>query len=210
MISTKVVIKNDFTNLLENLQIYVNKRLLDRSKNLSKQVKTEIKSMIYKSFGLHKKTGALKESVQEIPAEQKENSFIFGVTIGDENTPHLKTHVGKKGSFQFIVPKKSKFLTIPIKGGPAYKARSKDKTVAELGGRNAFCIVKNKETGKLYLIFRKDKEAKPVFALVKNVKVPRRVFPEEIKARILPKLQQTVVDTWEYYINRYLQGKEIR
>jgi len=210
MISTKVIVKNDFTNLIKDLQFYVNRKLFSKAQDLSRQTKTEVRNMIYKTSGLNRKTGALKNSIQEVPMKQKGNSFIAGITIGDENTPHLKTHVGKKGSFQFIVPKKSKFLTIPIKGGPAYKARSKDKTVAELGGRNAFCIVKNKETGKLYLIFRKDKEAKPVFALVKNVKVPRRVFPKEIKARILPKLQQTVVDTWEYYINRYLQGKEIR
>jgi hypothetical protein len=85
--------------------------------------------------------------------------------------------------------------------------------VAELGGRDAFSMVKNKQTGKLYLIFRKDKgnpHAKAVFTLVKSVKVPRRIFPEEIKARVLPKLQQIVVDTWEYYINRYFQGKELR
>jgi hypothetical protein len=46
--------------------------------------------------------------------------------------------------------------------------------------------------------------------LKKSVTIPRRIFPEEIKAKVLPKLQQTVIDTWKYYINRYLQGKEIR
>lgn len=213
MISAKVIIKNDFTNLVKDLQFYVNRKLFNKAQDLSRQTKNEVKSMIYKTSGLDRKTGALKNSVQEVPMKQKGNSFIAGVTIGDENTPHLKTHVGKRGTSKHIVHKNSKFLTIPIKGGPAYRARNKDKTVAELGGISNFtCITVH---GNKFMILRKNRSnrgEKPTFVylLKKSINVPRRIFPEEIKAKVLPKLQQTVIDTWKYYINRYLQGKEIR
>lgn len=201
---------------VDDLEFYMRRKLEEKMWDISRKLKYQVRNEIYKTSGLNYKTGALQDSIQGIKEHRRGNYFYAGITFQrSERTPHLNTHVGDRGSFQIIQPKNRNYLTIPIKGGPAWGTRKPHKVAADFGYDNLNVI---KLHGILYLVRfdkRKGKYSHKkirdfVFRLSKGEAIKRRVHPEEIKERIVPRIVKEVENVWEYYLNRYIQGKEIR
>jgi hypothetical protein len=130
----------------------------------------EVKSSVIYRHVL-KRTGKLGEAFNAYKDAKQWWGFEAGFDF-DETTPHVPTHIGD--GWQKIVAKR-KYLTIPIKYGPAYVKGTnlQSKTLADFPG-----IKFNPRCAIWYL--GNWKEKKWVFYGRKYINIERRVDPEKI------------------------------
>ena len=143
---------------------------------------------------LRVRSGRLRGSVIPLKTEVKADQVEGGVSIG---TVYGRTHFGPKGQKTKIVPKKGKYLTIPLPGamtkagvvkggarsgqwGETFVAKSKAGNLIIFGRQRI--MTPGPKTGEL------KGQAIPLFLLKKSVVVPARVHPKEILDWIAPKI----------------------
>jgi hypothetical protein len=152
---------------------------------------------------LRARTGKLRASCIPIKTEIKEGSVEGGISFG---TVYGRVHVGPKGQVTTIVPKRSKYLTIPLpaamtkagvgKGsarlGPwtnTFVRKSKAGNLIMFGQMTSYSKVKVGGTAVKGLAIRKiSSNVVPLFVLKKQVKVKARIHPEDLIAWIKPKM----------------------
>jgi hypothetical protein len=133
------------------------------------------------------RTGNLRASTRELPVVEKGDSVESGLGFG---TGYAKTHIGPAGQISTIRPKKGKFLAIPLDAALTPSGVAKGSPRSGIWG-DTFVFRLRDGSGRLMLFGKKivQKGAKagqargnivPLFLLVKQVRVPTRVHPEEI------------------------------
>jgi len=149
------------------------------------------------------RSGKLRASVIPLKTEMKEDRVEGGISFG---TIYSRVHVGPKGQVTTIVPKRSKYLTIPLpaamtkagvgKGsamlGPwtnTFVRKSKAGNLIMFGQTTSYSKVKVGGTAVKGLAIRKiSSNVVPLFLLKKQVKVKARIHPEDLIAWIRPKV----------------------
>jgi hypothetical protein len=151
---------------------------------------------------LRVRSGQLRASVKPVPVTQTESTVESGISFG---TKYARTHVGPRGQVTTIKPVRRKWLTIPLKAAmtPAGVARG-----AAQSGMWGETFFRRTADGKLILFGKRVVQrgasagmargsVVPLFLLVKKVKIPARVHPEQVigyaKPRIIKELRQAGV-----------------
>ena len=181
----------------KNLKIKLGKIILKRSKLLATYVKTQFMVGGTTPTKLARRTGDLISSTDWLPITTTGDTIEGGMKFG---TKYAITHVGPKGSKFTIKAKPGKFLAIPLKaaltGAGVAKGRPRDES---LWGETFIRSVKGEGKGQA-IIFGKAKwvsgqkmgvvkgKIVPLFLLVKQVKVPRRIFPLTILKHVEPEI----------------------
>lgn len=171
-------------------------RIIDiNSRLMQSHIRTEHLTGGTTETRLRVRSGRLRGSVIPLKTEVKSDRVEGGVSIG---TTYGRVHFGPKGQKTKIVPKKGKYLTIPLpaamtragvaKGGAksgqwgdTFIAKSKAGNLIIFGKRR---IMKDKKEGELR------GQVVPLFVLKKSVTVPARVHPQDILNWIAPKMME--------------------
>jgi hypothetical protein len=186
-------------NVGKNLKANLGKIILKRSKLLATYVKTQFMVGGTTPTKLARRTGDLISSTDWLPITATADTIEGGMKFG---TRYAITHVGPKGSEKIIKAKPGGALAIPLKaaltGAGVPKGKPRDKS---LWGETFIRTVISEKTGeKQAIIFGKAKWVRgqkmgavkgkivPLFLLVKQVKVPRRIFPLTILKHVEPQI----------------------
>ena len=150
-------------------------------KSLLKEVSLFLYTDVVRNFlsgqALKVRSGTLRRSVYPI-YEERGNKVFSGVAFG---VKYAKTHIGRKGTYEIIKPKRTKFLAIPM--GEALTPAGVSRYRSPRDVPNTFV--------KGEVIFqRRGKRAVPMFILKRQVKVPKRLDPEEILGRGITYLKE--------------------
>ena len=125
------------------------------------------------------RSGTLRRSVRPF-FKKKDRIYYAGAVFG---VRYAKTHIGPKGTYEEIKPKRAKFLAIPTEYAQTPAGVSRYSSPRELP--NTF--VKNG------IIFQKrGKNIVPMFILKRIVRVPKRIDPEEVLSRGLEYLRSVL------------------
>ena len=150
---------------------------------------------------LKNRTGHLNRSVRAMLPPKIEGGKVHGgIFFG---TRYAATHIGPKGGFKTIVPKKKQWLAIPIsnneeskkalftpagvlRGGPlsglfedTFFAKSKKGNLILFGKKIGSKTMKTSQGGKIK-VMQGVGNIIPLFVMKKQVKVPFRIHPKEI------------------------------
>jgi hypothetical protein len=136
------------------------------------------------------RTGQMRRETREKPTRRQGTIITGGVEFGSK---YAGVHVGPRGQKTIIRPKRAQFLTIPL---PAAK------TAAGAGRGRArdfpdTFIIKSKRGNALIVRRAGGKGIIPLFVLKKQVTIPARVHPEDIRKAIAPKIKKDLEDSLE-------------
>jgi len=142
---------------------------------------------------LRVRSGRLRASVRAVQSQIVGEQVKGGVSFG---TVYGRVHAGPKGQETIIKPKTRKFLAIPLDAAMTKAGVSRGGPMSGTWGET---FIQKTDKGKL-IIFGKRVIGKgpgvgstrgqivPLFLLVKQVKVPSRVHPEQILAWEKPRM----------------------
>jgi len=134
---------------------------------------------------LRARSGVLRRGTKPITVKIVDNNIIGGVSF---DRRYIKTHFGKKGEYETIVPKNKKFLTIPLEAAMTAAGVLKGKATDESVFGDTV-IIKTKKQGNVFaVIYGKQRGIKgdlkskllPLFLLARKVRVPKRVHSDVI------------------------------
>jgi hypothetical protein len=136
------------------------------------------------------RTGQMRRETREKPTRRQGTIITGGIEFGSK---YAGVHVGPRGQKTTIRPKRAQFLTIPL---PAAK------TAAGAGSGRArdfpdTFIIKSKRGNTLIVRRAGGKGIIPLFVLKKQVTIPARVHPEDIRKAIAPKIKKDLEDSLE-------------
>ena len=190
----------------KNLKAKLGKIILKRSKLLATYVKKEFMTGGTTPTKLKKRSGDLMSSTDWLPLKTTVDTIEGGMKFG---TKYAITHVGPEGSEKIIKAKPGKALAIPLKAAMTGTGVARGKPPGKSGesslwGETFIRSIKagEPEGGKKgrAIIFGKAKWVRgqkmgavkgkivPLFLLVKQVKVPRRIFPLTILKHVEPQI----------------------
>ena len=141
------------------------------------------------------RTGRLRASVSVMPIEETGEAIQGGVRFG---TVYARVHVGPKDQVTKIVPKKAKYLAIPLPGAMTKAGVARGTPRGGPWGETFVRRVKGKDTLMIFGKMEITKGARagqlrgnviPLFLLVKSVTIKTRVHPEEILQYMEPKVR---------------------
>jgi len=149
------------------------------------------------------RTGRFRGSVRPLPIEMLPGIVKGGIGFGTE---YAAIHVGPKGQITEIKPKGKKFLTIPLDAAMTKAGVSRGAAKSRVYGETFFHWVEGSDGKKKLILFGKLRTMKgkrtgmlertivPLFLLVRSVKVPTRVHPEEIMSWAVPRIVKAFSD----------------
>lgn len=128
------------------------------------------------SSKLKRKTGKFARSVREKPVVLKKTSVTGGAYFGQAYKASV--HVGPRGSSRILRPRKSEYLAVPLPTASAGQRKMSPDNFVLRSRAGKLLIVKRQHGGEFL----------PLFVLKKLVRVPRRIFLDEIVKQMHPKV----------------------
>lgn len=123
---------------------------------------------------LRRRTGSLARSIrQDVRGSSLTDLELRAATT----SPYAKVHefgtIGKGGALPSIVPKRAKWLTVPLQGNLTPAGVPRYPSAAALRGQGTF-VLKTK-SGKLFIVRREGEQLRWLWILVKKVDIPPRL-----------------------------------
>jgi hypothetical protein len=186
--------RNELPKIAPRLMSVAKRVLNTNSVLLASHIKTEHMTGGTSDTRLAVRSGRLRASCVAIRAVEKEGSVEAGVAIG---TVYARTHIGPPGQITTIIPKRGKYLAIPL--GAAKSAAGVSKGSVREGPWGATFVRKTKK-GALIIFGRQEitkgyrmgmlrSKIVPLFLLLKSVSIPARIDPQEQIDWIMPKIK---------------------
>ena len=168
-------------------------------------------------FGtINHRSGALRNSIRTLPAEEHFGTIQGRMTIG---TPYAGVHFGPQGQSMTITPKGTQYLAIPLPAAQGNYGEAKGSPRDPIFGKT---FVQKSKAGNLIIfglaVAIKNKEAKegarmhklfttgrarlnkqdivPLFALKSSVTVQTHVDPDQELKKMQPQFDATVKDVF--------------
>ena len=123
------------------------------------------------------RSGTLRRSVREL-YEERGDRIYAGVVFG---VRYAKTHIGRKGTYTEITPKRARFLAIPTENARTPAGVSRYKSPRDIP--NTFI-----RGGVIYQ--ETPRGAVPMYILKRKVRIPKRIDPVEFLERAKKKLRE--------------------
>ncbi len=196
MLKSEVEVKENFGLLLEKTKIVIRKVFTKVGRQTASYLREERFTGGTTDSKLAVRTGRLRASVSVIPIEESSGAIQSGVRFG---TVYARVHVGPKDQVTKIVPKKAKYLAIPLPGAMTKAGVARGTPRGGPWGETFVRRVKGKDTLMIFGKMEITKGARagqlrskiiPLFILLKSVTIKARVHPEEILQYIEPKVKE--------------------
>jgi len=183
----KVTIPDSLKDLDKTYKTLINDYLF-RNLDIPRIVHYVRDNYVYKK--LKRSTGKLGESMT--PEKRKINQYasIYGFYFDSRIAPHADTQISEGIGIKTITAHGDGKLAIPVKGGPAYRVRSRlsPRDFGGTSGPNSAFLAR----GRKLFLKGSGTSGVPYFILKHQVQIPQRVYAGELLNRFQNELHRQV------------------